>query len=366
MSLRSLVPLLRIVGAAAAVLLLVDLALFRSGLYFRLAAPESTSGSTLITERAIAHFRDPSRRNILVLGDSRIGEGFSAKLADAASGRDDLHFVNGSIAGTMPRVWYYLLRAIDPDADRFAAVALMVDYDLASEPYELKNYPGDTSYLPALLRVSDIDDYPTSFSAPDQRSRARRAILFPLNAMREDFRDLLAHPLQRWRDLRRARKTWLYGFGDYPGHDGALPDLVIDPQTGSPTDWDSVDADLKARLESYFQRVRNPAPPPLQAANDEYLREWLGRIAQRYAARNVPVFVFAVPRGPWHRMLAPIPEAKGTIAELATQGSVHALPGDAFVALEQPQFFFDAYHLNRQGRERFSRLFAQQVTPLLH
>ena len=366
MSLRSLVPLLRLVGAAAAMLLLVDLALFRSGLYYVLAAPESTAGSTHVTERAVAHFRDPARRNILVLGDSRIGEGFSAKVADAASGRDDLHFVNGSIPGTMPRVWYYLLRAMDPDADRFAAVAMMIDYDLADEPYELKNYPGDTSYLPPLLRASDIEDYPASFSAPDQVSRARRAILFPLQAMREDVRDLLAHPLQRWRDLRRARKTWLYAFGDYPGHDGALPDLVIDAQTGSPTDWDDIDAGLKARLEIYFQRIRDPAPPPLQSANDEYLREWLGRIARRYAARNIPVFVFAVPRGPWHRMLAPVPEAKGAVADLAARGTVRALPGDAFVALEQPQFFFDPSHLNQQGRERFSRLFAQQIMAALH
>ena len=107
--------------------MLVDLSLFRSGLYYRWAEPDSTAGSVVRAQMTIRHDYEPDRRNVLVLGNSRIGEGFSALLADAASGNDDLHFINGSIAGTTPRVWYYLLRAIDPDANRFSAIALMVD-----------------------------------------------------------------------------------------------------------------------------------------------------------------------------------------------------------------------------------------------
>ena len=75
-------------------------------------------GIELAIER---HYRDPTRRNILVLGNSQIGEGFSAQIADAASARGDskAHFVNGSIPGTTPRVWDYrvTVRVHDPKGD---------------------------------------------------------------------------------------------------------------------------------------------------------------------------------------------------------------------------------------------------------
>jgi hypothetical protein len=366
MPFRSLTPLLKLCAAVIIVLLLIDAALFRSGWYFRVIKPDSTAGSVFGAELAIRHYYEPARKNILVLGNSQIGEGFSAQDADDASGRGDLHFINGSVAGTTPRVWYYLLRKVDPDVNRFAAIALMVDYDIAVNRQDMSNYPLDTSYLIPLVRLSDYDDYPSSFTDADRRERARRAILLPLQALRDDASDLLLHPAARYTEVHRNRKGWLYAIGHYPGRDGKLPQLDIDRETGLPEDWSPVAPDVKARLQDYFHDLRGQALPEIEAANTDYLREWLGRIARRYSARNVPVFVFVAPRGPWHQMLAPVPVATGPVAELAAKGEIIPLAGDAFVNLEQPQYFFDALHMNRDGRALFSRRFAQQVAPLVH
>ena len=359
---RPLAPLLKLVAAAAVALLLVDLSLFRSGVYYHWTEPDSTAGSVVRAMMTIRRDYEPQRRNVLVLGNSRIGEGFSASIADASSGRNDLHFINGSIAGTTPRTWYYQLRALDPDANRFAAIALMVDYDVAETRLDMTNYPLDTPYLMSLLRLSDLQDYPASFTDPEQRERARRGILLPLQAMHDDVLNLIAHPLKRRHVVRSTRRNADYWAAHYGGRDESLPALQLD-DSGMPVDWGADPAPLKKTLESYFHELREPPAPTLQAANATYLREWLGRIAQRYAARNVPVIVFVVPRGPWHESRAAIPQPDGPVRELASRGDVVPLPGDAFVSLEQPQFFFDAWHMNRNGREKFSQLFAQQVAP---
>jgi hypothetical protein len=89
-------------------------------------------------------------------------------------------------------------------------------------------------------------------------------------------------------------------------------------------------------------------------------------IAERYAPHHVPVIAFVVPRGPWHGSQSRAPAVDGPVAELVERDRIVALPGDAFVVLEQPQFFFDASHMNRNGRERFSRMFAQDIAARLH
>ena len=364
---RPLAPLLKLVAAAFAVLLLLDLSLFRSGLYYRWAEPDSTAGSVVRTMMTIRRDYEPERRNILVLGNSRIGEGFSAQVADSTSSRSDLHFINGSVAGTTPRGWYYLLRTIDPEANRFAAIALMVDYDVAETRLDMTNYTLDTPYLMPLLRLSDFEDYPDSFTDDAERERARRGILLPLQAMHDDVRDMLAHPFKRRHVLRSSRRNAAYWAAHYGGRDEVLPDLQLD-DAGMPVDWgaDADAAQLKPRLEPYFHELRNPPPDKLQATNAAYLRAWLARIAQRYSSSNVPLIVFVVPRGPWHESQAHVPMLAGPVAELAAAGRVTPLPGDAFVSLEQPRFFFDAAHMNRYGRDRFSRLFAQQIAERVH
>lgn len=356
-------PLLKIIIAVALFLLLIDGCLFRTGAYSRVIKMESTAGSVVNATMEIKRYFDPSRKNILVLGTSQISEGFSARVADAATERADLHFINGSIAGTTPRVWSYLLRKVDPNANRFAAVALMVDYELNGNKQDLTNYPLDTNYLVPLLGVRDIADYPSSFTRVEERQRARRAILFPLQTLHDDVRDLLLHPLQRQDDVTNRRRAWLEAVGDYQGQPSALPQLTIDPVTHRPTDWKS--ESNRIELEPYFEQLRMPPNEEIEAANSRYRAKWIGDIAKRYRDHGIPVIVFVVPRGPWHRDLAPVPVPAGAIADMIANNDVVAIPGDAFIDLEQPQYFFDMLHMNHAGLERFSREFGQRVAPLI-
>ena len=358
-------PLLKFVAAIAFALILIDAAVLRSGAYTSWIEPDSTAGSVVNALALIRHDTDPARRNILVLGNSQIGEGFSWPTADAAADRSELHFVNGAVAGTTPRLWNYLLREVDPHANLFAAVVLMVDYDPSRWRSSFADYPLDTSYAAPLLRIGDLVEYPESFSDPNLRERARRAILLPLQAMRDDILDFIAHPKKRRTDVLLGRPGWIAATAVYPGHPEALPEMAIDPSTGAPSDWGAEEAELKPKLEPYFRDLGLRADPNTLATNIEYQREWVGRIASRYHAQGVPVIVFNVPRGPWHASLVPPPQPNSALVELNRSGAVTLLPGDSFVQFEKPQFFFDTLHMNHAGREAFSTVFAQKIAPLV-
>jgi hypothetical protein len=354
-------PLIELALAIASVVVLIDAAVFRSGAYTPLIEFDSTAGSVVTATRAIDRWYDPARRNVLVLGDSKVGQGFSALLADASAARPDLHFINGSVAGTTPRVWSYLLREIDPQARRFAAVVMMVDYDERHQRADLTNYAPDTSYVEPLLRLSDLIGYPATFTDAAQRERARRAILFPMTALRADILSLLAHPLRRIHEIRKIRPRWIADALAYAGREGHLPELPIDPATGMPGDWGTDAGANRAGFSDYFRELRKQTDAHLQAANRAYVDKWIGEIARRYRANRAPVIVFCMPRGPWQTELIGAPEAGSALRRLVDERLVTALPGDAFSGLEQPRYFFDLQHLNRDGRERFTPMLARQV-----
>ena len=357
--------LLKLVAAIALTLILIDTAVFRSGAYASWIEPNSTAGSVVGAAMLIRHDTDPARRNILVLGNSQIGEGFSWPIADATVDDKTLHFVNGSVAGTTPRLWNYLLREVDPHADRYAAIVLMVDYDVSRPRSSFADYPLDTSYAAPLLRFGDLDDYPPSFTDASLRERAQRAILLPMQAMRDDLLNFVTHPGKRREEIVKGRPDWIAATAVYPGHAEALPDLPIDAKTGLPSDWGTDGAILRPKLEPYFRDLRLNADAKTQAANIDYQRDWVGRIAERYHAQGVPVIVFNIPRGPWYESLASEPQLNPALLELSKAGAITPLPGDAFVQFEKPQFFFDTLHMNRAGRETFSVLLAQKIAPLV-
>ena len=366
MILQRIWPLIKLVLVAFVGLAVIDLIAFRTGLYASWIEPNSSAGSVVGSTMLIKRETKADSSNILVLGNSKIGEGFSGRLADQASGRPDLHFINGAVAGSTPRIWYYLLRELDPGCNRYAAVAMMVDYDPTTNQEDMGNYAADTNYLQPLLRFTDFSEYAASFTKPTERERARRAVALPMQALHDDITSLLRSPLHRFHDTGRSRRLWMDASISYAGREQRLPDLEIDVAAGMPRNWDGVSESTKPQLESYFRGLRQHASEQTIAANNAYVERWVGAIAQCYHAAGGKVFVFSVPRGPWHELLVPAPKIGGAVADLAKRGLIEPLPGVTFVPLEQPQYFFDHLHMNHDGRERFSRLLAMQIASRMH
>jgi hypothetical protein len=364
---QGLFPILRLLAIALLAVVVWDAVMFRSGFYMRMLEPQSLAGSTRNAVHVIEGTVLPDRRNVLVIGNSRIGEALAPDLADATTKGSGLHFVNGFIAGSDLRVWYYLLREVDPEARRFSAVVLAVPLDPAEMLGTMADNVVDIGYLEPLLRLRDAGIFPASFDDSALRRRALRSILLPAQPLHGDIAAFLKAPLQRIRNARDNDNNHLSDLKVYRGRGAALPDLPIDPQTLLPARWDGMDESMRKTLtENYFRWLHVSPPPTVIDSNQRYFRDWLTRIAAPYRANGIPVILIEVPRGPWHGTQTPVPKPGGTIAALIQAGLVSALPGDTFVDLEQPHNFFDAEHMNRAGRERFTPRLAQRIAAILH
>ncbi|WP_029002833.1 hypothetical protein [Azorhizobium doebereinerae] len=333
---------------------LVDAAVFRSGFYLRWISPASSLGSMVRAINDIDAIPDGSK-SILVIGDSRIGEGFSAKLADAEAVRSgaSVTFTSGGVAGTTPRVWYYLLRQIRDPGKRLAAVAIMTPSFHDNDDGLPADRVGDIVFVHTMLGLADIVDFPASFSSFATRREAATAILFKGLFYKNDILDFVENPGKRVREAKDWRKDGLEWFYAYSGNGGSLAGATLDLEAGEVTRGTSsplstILADYARRLQAFHGR------PPDAATSTAYRRLWWRRIADLCQKAGVKLLVFRIPRGPFHHMVDADTQPSGVLADLAAAGKLTLLPADAFDNFERPQFFFDDLHLNRAGREAFS------------
>ena len=321
--------------AAVAITFTVDSVAFRTDLYRKWIDPESFAGQVDLVIRRCAGAA--SGKNAVVVGDSRMGEGFSQRVANETT--PHLHWFSAAVSGTTPRSWYYLLREIDPNRDRFGVIVIPVDsYDDEDGTDELADRTLDTRILIFCLRLSDLSDYPFTFRGARARFETWRALLFKGFIVRDDIRAFLADPSKR---IETARLFAQYG------------KEWSDNYTGRPTTVSLDEARASALPREYPQTGRYGA----------YRSYWFRRIIARYRGTPVRIVFARAPAAPIPRPQPPIRFSR--VIPTLSSASVTVLDENLFSSLEQPRFFFDTSHLNTAGRERFSAALAQSVSNAL-
>ena len=345
-------------GVAIALFLAINVLLFGTPLYRSLEAPDSTAGSFDRTlADASAQARQPSS-DVLVLGDSRIYDGFDSATAERAAG--GLHFINAAVAGTTPRCWYVFDRALDPHANRFRAIVIPVDTyaddDSAIGSVDGDDHYFDLHYIVFAVGFPDIVRIAASFPGADRRTEAFFDLLLRGPLLRDDLQSFIADPLARLDALAADRAG-----SSAPAtrlRDWTLAGLRADFARGTlvePPSFPASQLDILDRQVLYVGR-----PSPAYAA---YRREWLEPIVLRYRPNGTPVIFVRIPTRPLHRSLPPPPS--GTIAAFARSDGARVLPQAPYVALERPELFADAEHLNRTGAFAFSALLGRDVARVL-
>jgi hypothetical protein len=297
---------------------------FRSGAYWRVAEPDSNAGAVTHSLLLLEAAYRPGHRTVLVVGDSRVGEGFSGPLA-ARGG--DIDFINLSVPGSTPRTWLYLLREIDRRGFHYDAVLIGLLYE-PTDRIPTADWPLDPVHQVALIGFADLFDYPRVPGPGAPRRAAWRALLLPALTAQADLRALLAAPLQRWHNLRQ-RRQYIDDTIAYPGHEERLP-----AGGGGPPP--------------------EPVPAAVAAANARYQHAMVTRIAKRAAGNGAATLAFALPRGPYAAELPTLPG-------IPDWPGVRVLEPGLLADLEAPEYFFDRLHLNRAGRELLSARLGARV-----
>jgi hypothetical protein len=256
----------------------LDALAFRTPWYWRFLQPDSTTG---LFENVLWREQQAQKKygdNLVVaLGDSRLG--FAPKLSNESMPPTGYVLRSAGVAGTGVRDWYYMLRDLDPSANRYRAIVFgMNSYDDEDVAFHPDDDVRSLHYSIARLRVSDATDFARSFHSLPERWAALRGSLFKGVVYQTDLDEFLSNPKKRIRLVRFTRsgfEEWTY---NYLGTEHSMAGLAIDWNILKAKFPADADANQRDTTEDFLLHPPQPQTGRLAA----FRRQWFGRIFDRY------------------------------------------------------------------------------------
>ena len=334
----------------------VDGLVFHTRLYTSTLAPESYAGRMAAITRAEKDRVSSGLKEVLVLGDSRMAEGFSAAVADKLSSVDGFKFVNLAEPASAVNIWDYMLREVDPTRGRYWAI--VVPYGIGFEPNSADHLR--ISMAAPLLRYGDCFNFASAFQRWSGRIGAFTACILRGSAFQSDVVNFLEHPIGRIRSIQ-GEPMWLRSRDLYKGRDYDIVGTSYDPKTGQVT--------FPPRLtEAQREAIRDSLVKPSQSETQDFLRMQrygIQRILNRYSASPTEIVLTPVPRGPFAGLPGASMTFHAVFPTITTQKAVFSLPEQTFDFLEKPEYYFDGFHLNAKGRQRFTETLVAELVACL-
>ena len=335
-----------------AVFICVDGMVFHTRLYTSILAPDSYAGRIAVMTRAEKQRRSSGLKEVLVLGDSRMAEGFSAAVADKLSSVAGLKFVNLAEPASSVNIWPYMLREVDPTTRRYWAI--VVPYGIGYEPNNADNLR--ISMAAPLLRYEDCFHFASGFQQWSGRFRAFTACILRGSAFQSDVVDLLEHPIARIRSIQlepqRVRSRYAY-----KGRDTDIVGTSYDPSTG--------EVSFPPQLnEAQRETIRDSLVQPSQSETQRFLkmqRNGIEQILKRYSGSPTEIVLTPIPRGPFAGLPGASMAFHAAFPSVMIPKGAYSLPEQTFSFLEKPEYYFDGYHLNARGRQRFTEILVAEL-----
>jgi hypothetical protein len=335
-----------------AVFICVDGVVFHTRLYTSILAPDSYAGRMAVMTRAEQQRRSSGLKEVLVLGDSRMAEGFSAAVADKLSSVAGFKFVNLAEPASSVNIWPYMLREVDPTTRRYWAI--VVPYGIGYEPNNADNVR--IAMAAPLLRYEDCFNFASGFQQWSGRFRAFTACILRGSAFQSDVVDLLEHPIARIRSIQ-LEPTRVRSRNVYKGRDSDIVGTSYDPKTGKVT--------FPPQLtEAQREAIRDTLVQPSQSETQRFLkmqRDGIQQILDRYSATPTQIVLTPIPRGPFAGLPGASMTFHAAFPSIMTQKAAFSLPEQTFDFLEKPEYYFDGYHLNARGRQRFTEALVTEL-----
>ncbi len=339
--------------AALLILVVVNLIFFSSSFYSKVFLPDSAAGQvTLMVNAEKTRVNpDPNSDTAIILGDSRLAEGFSAKQASLVTRPFGLEIVNAAIPSTTPRCWYYFLSKIDPKKDKFNYIVMGLPSLTKLTSEDLQDRILDLDYIAPIVSKSDIIDVANTFRTIDSKVSAFRMLLMPGFVYKYDVQDLFIHPKDRLNKIIHPYVSigWSHNY-DYSGRPETLEGVKWDEDRKNVVYPETYPVEKRDFIQTY---VKNLEQVP-NGTNLDYYVYWLSRISERYRQTNTKIIVFQLPSGP----LPTTPKDASAFPEILELKNkfknIVILPASQFANLESPELFFDYLHLNSTGRSKLT------------
>ena len=333
----------------------VEFALFHTDAYYTILKHDSAAGSVETYVRNELRRNRTNPRQVLTIGDSRMG--FLPRYAnDMQTG---YQFASIALGGSTPRDWYYMLRGVDPHANRYSAIVIaMNDFEDAEIEEDYSVRATDLYYLIGRLKYSDIPYFAKSYQHdPKLEWAAVRGIVLKGLIYKRDFQDFLLHPADRIALAQLARKDSYLWYYNYVGSNQSMGGVVVDWANRTVTVPPGFTDAQKAAYQYQFLAPK----PPYTGVRSAYLHQWFGKIYEHYRGSKTRLIFLDLPRGPFVRPDQPEFSPHSSIRELGLQPGVILLSEHLFDSIERPSLFVDQMHMNGPGSAEFSRTLGKQV-----
>jgi hypothetical protein len=334
----------------------IDFAVFRSGYYHTFIEPSSSLGVYQFRANLGISKISSGENLVAFVGDSRIQDGFSPQTFDSISGPKGCKAINLGIPASAPRIWYYLLKRIDPDCSAFRAIVIgLPTYRDVDELEDFVDRPYDLHYLMPYLSLSDAVELTASYRDPSMQSSAAMQWLVKSFGLRTDVADFCSHPHSRLANVEHSQR---YGADDwyrYQGQSTCLDGVQL--RNGSWVRGTSNVSDVA--IQRLNAKLLTPLPTQT-GRRQRYNTYWLNKLLDRYSSSNTKFIFVKVPTDPIARACA-IPDNYTTLDSIKKRRNVVILPENHFADLDCPKYFGDEIHLNTTGRKIFSTRISRYV-----
>ena len=335
-----------------AAFIFLDGVIFHSGLYISILAPSSYAGRIAEITQAEKDRAPSGLKEVLVLGDSRIAEGFAANLANELGSTQGLKFVSLAEPAASTNTWYYMVRQVDPTTRRYSAI--VIPYGVGYEPTSADSLR--ISMTAPLLGYGDCLQFASGFRQWSGRFKAFTACILRGLAYQDDVVDLLEHPISRITNLH-AKAARMHSSELYKGRDYDLVGTYYDSTTGHVTFAEKL---TEAQRIAFRKSLIHPSQSDVEYSL-KLQRAWIPKIIDRYSKSPTSIVLTPVPRGPFAELSTFSTGYTSVLPRSAAQRTVFSVPEHKFDFLEKPEYYFDAFHLNAKGRQRFTETLVSQL-----
>src|SRR5438874_8118332 len=206
-----------------------------------------------------------------------------------------------------------------------------------------------------LLRYVDCFHFASGFQRWSGRFRAFVACILRGSAYQDDVVDLLSHPVARIKSVREADK--MHPGREYKGRDYDLVGTSYDAATGQVTFAPKL---TEAQRLAFRKSLIQPSQSDTQYSL-KLQRDWIPRIINRYSHSPTAIVLTPLPRGPFLELAGFSRGYESVLPSSVIQRTGFSLPGHTFDFLEQPEYYFDAFHFNAKGRQKFTEALVSQL-----
>jgi hypothetical protein len=341
------VPILRNLFISILIVFSLDAAIFHSGLYESILKRESYAGQVWRVVQWEKQRKSSGRKEIFLLGDSQLQAAFSEEIANKSAAGRRVTFIRRVVWGSSPRIWYYILREIDPLAQRYRAIVIPNQFDMAAMRQSDRL---DIMAVAPLLRYSDAFSFASSFQEWKNKCRAFVVCLLRGSAFQSDLFDLLEKPGERMTRLRKTAQNVMPGQQTPPLDD--VVGFIYDPTTNKVNFPKRFSQRQRTSFQRYIELINRSNASP----KNDYI--WTKRILQRYANSSTAIVIARMPRTPLLSLVPPTKQGQDEEDKTYLRKRAMVLDEGEFEFLEVPEYFSDATHLNRKGE----RLFTERLT----